>query len=89
LKEALITDKNYNSPPKRRKPSTITGVGIRVNRSKKNVIITASIFRGSYGAGLDINKRIVAAIIIPTTTALIPSIDLKTITYFFKLFQIG
>ena len=65
------------------------GEGILVNCSKRKVINTAAKFFHSNGEGTALNNRNVAAAIIPTTTAFIPSIALKTTTYFFKLFQIG
>ena len=69
--------------------ATITGDGILENLSNRKVKITGMTLPKVNRKGMDMNKRTVAANMIPTTTAFIPSIALKMITYFFRLFQTG
>ncbi len=66
--------------PSKRNSKTITGDGSRVNCNAMNVRTTATRLNQLKGAEIETKSRKVAANIIPTTTAFIPSIALKTIT---------
>ncbi len=70
----------YINAPNNKNPRTITGEGTFENCRSIIVIITATKFGHSNGEEIDTNNNTVAAHIMPTTTAFIPSIALNTTT---------